>query len=138
MQATWVVDVFLTGEHECLYNQALADIRLIGAGIKCLYCTIKYSTIHASVRTGLGGIRLLFITKRYGPGENIYFVFLSHRNEMCLVTKLVKVGVYGFVICHFDLECDSCKYSQRMVSEGKNTLLHVLLNVKVPVTLNEH
>ena len=29
----------LTFYHGCLYNQAFADVRSTGAGIKCLYCT---------------------------------------------------------------------------------------------------
>ena len=33
--------------HACLYNQALADVRSFGAGIKCLYCIIVvFSTKH--------------------------------------------------------------------------------------------
>ena len=39
-QAMWVIDllglIFLL--FWCLYDQALADIRSTGAGIKCLYC----------------------------------------------------------------------------------------------------
>ena len=42
-QATWVIDVVIVFHcnviHGCLYNQAMADIRSTGAGIKCLYCT---------------------------------------------------------------------------------------------------
>ena len=45
-QATWVIDVLGTSFwhviHRALYNQALADVRSIGAGIKCLYCTLFF------------------------------------------------------------------------------------------------
>ena len=34
----WVI-FLLHDIHWCLYNQALADVRSTGAGIKCLYCT---------------------------------------------------------------------------------------------------
>ena len=41
-QATWVIDgpgiSFWHVIHRFLYNQALADVRSTGAGIKCLYC----------------------------------------------------------------------------------------------------
>ena len=41
-QATWVIDVLGISIwhviHGFLYNQALADVRSTGAGIKCLYC----------------------------------------------------------------------------------------------------
>ena len=37
----WVIAVFgLFGWHGCLYNQAVADVRMTDAGIKCLFCTI--------------------------------------------------------------------------------------------------
>ena len=40
---TWVIDVLLNYFwhiiHGYLYNYALVDVRSIGAGIKCLYCT---------------------------------------------------------------------------------------------------
>ena len=39
-QATLCLAYFLTRLiHKCLYDQALADVRSTGAGIKCLYCT---------------------------------------------------------------------------------------------------
>ena len=44
-QATWVIDVFgliLHIIHVSLYNQALVDARLNGAGIKCMYCKCSY------------------------------------------------------------------------------------------------
>ena len=41
-QAIWAIEVLgLFSWHVingCLYNQALADVRSTGAGIKCLYC----------------------------------------------------------------------------------------------------
>ena len=42
--------------HGCLYNQALADIRLIAAGIKCLqYLTLdkQYFQGNASIQYGI-------------------------------------------------------------------------------------
>ena len=44
-QATWVIDVlgfFSCYPWVCLHNQALADVRSTGAGIKCLYCRCRW------------------------------------------------------------------------------------------------
>ena len=42
-QATWIIDVLgpicYCVIHGCLYNRSLTDVRSIGTGIKCLYCT---------------------------------------------------------------------------------------------------
>ena len=40
-QAMWVIDLldlFFDVIHGCLYNQALADVQVTGAGTECLYC----------------------------------------------------------------------------------------------------
>ena len=37
----------------CLYNQALAEVRWTGAGIKCLYCTQGVTNV------------IIYITKQY-------------------------------------------------------------------------
>ena len=47
--ATWVIDVLgllFDIKHRCLYNQALANVRSTGAGIKCLYC-IEFITFQS-------------------------------------------------------------------------------------------
>ena len=40
-QATWVImSLIYLLDPGCLYNQALADVRSTGAGIRCVYCTM--------------------------------------------------------------------------------------------------
>ena len=43
--ATWVINVLgllvWIVTYRCLFNRALADVRLTGAEIKCLYCSCK-------------------------------------------------------------------------------------------------
>ena len=55
-KATWVTDVlsmlFWHVIHGCLYNQALADIRSTGAGIKCLYCICDVTGVWWNLRSG--------------------------------------------------------------------------------------
>ena len=53
MHLTYAIDMFSLG---ALYNQALADARLTGVGIKCLYCTwvigcIARSTVNNDTTT---------------------------------------------------------------------------------------
>ena len=33
--------------HECLYSQALVDVRSTGAGVKCLYCSFVCSSMYS-------------------------------------------------------------------------------------------
>ena len=52
-QALSVIDIFSFFGHVsdwCFYNQALADVRSTGAGIKCLYCIIQCTCVYTRSR----------------------------------------------------------------------------------------
>ena len=60
-QATWVFDV-------CLYNQALPDVRLICAGVKCLYYKLtEYLFILKSVREHFQDVNTFSTTFHFDP-----------------------------------------------------------------------
>ena len=49
-QATWVIDVlglYFDVIQGCGYNEALADDRATGAGIKCIYCNLLIHALNA-------------------------------------------------------------------------------------------
>ena len=66
--------------HECVYNQALADVRSTGAGIKCLYCK-GHSTI-------TGQVRLELSRECHGS------ILTGHKNEVVSVVPLSESGHY--------------------------------------------
>ena len=49
------VAYFLTYYSWSLYKQALADVRSTGAGIKCLYCSLRIKTIRSVLRSSMPG-----------------------------------------------------------------------------------
>ena len=71
--------------HGCLYNQALADIRSIGAGIKCLYCRCYYiSTCPASkfLKKGLSG-KYILVLADFLKTSHIFYSKWPKYPEIC-------------------------------------------------------
>ena len=58
--------------HECICKQALTDVRLTGAGIKCLYCSLV-PEISRGIADIFSAIRGLHCTYRFAPNTILQY-----------------------------------------------------------------